>query len=210
MPTQKQLVANRANAQRSTGPRTEAGKAASRGNALKHGLTASQVVIPGEDPRAYDEFCAQLIEEIAPGCHLEAALAHRLVENLWRLRRVSLLENALFAWAEAQRGGEPAFDVLINSLSSNPKTWAGCPKGEYGTLKLLKRTVHDALANNTLIKLSTYETMLFRRVEGFLARLDRLRARREADEAREVQRMDRGPGQLIDGEVVDKSWATVP
>ena len=212
MSTQKQLVANRANAQRSTGPRTEAGKLAASGNALKHGLTAAQVLIPGEDPRAYDEFRAHLIEEIAPCSHLEAILAHSLVENLWRLRRVPLLENAIFVQAEAQRRHERESEDVLGDLLSFPgvekKTWAGCSEEEHDTLKRIGSALHDALASNALIKLSTYETRLFRRIEGFLAQLDRLRGRREADGASEVQKMDRAPGPLIDGEALDTSWTT--
>ena len=74
------------------------------------------------------------------------------------------------------------------------KTWAGCAKEEEDTLKRIGSAVHDALASNALIKLSTYETRLFRRVEGLLAQLDRLRARREADEASAVHSMDRATG----------------
>jgi hypothetical protein len=51
MATPAQIAANRANAQKSTGPRTAEGKAASRLNALKHGLDAESLIIPGEDPR---------------------------------------------------------------------------------------------------------------------------------------------------------------
>ena len=49
-------TANLLNAQRSTGPRTEEGKAASSLNSLKHGLTAKTVVLPGEDPAEYHSF----------------------------------------------------------------------------------------------------------------------------------------------------------
>jgi hypothetical protein len=58
MATAAQIAANRANSQKSTGPRTPEGKAASRFNALKHGLDAASILLPGEDPDAYDRMVA--------------------------------------------------------------------------------------------------------------------------------------------------------
>ena len=52
MATAAQIAANRLNVQKSTGPRTPEGKAASSSNALKHGMDAASIVIPGEDPAA--------------------------------------------------------------------------------------------------------------------------------------------------------------
>jgi hypothetical protein len=63
MASDKQVVANRANAKRSTGPKTAAGKALSRMNAYKHGLTAETIVIGDEDPKAFDLLRAELEEE---------------------------------------------------------------------------------------------------------------------------------------------------
>ena len=50
--TPRRLTANRTNAQRSTGPRTDAGKHKSSQNALSHGLYSTQTLLPGEDPAA--------------------------------------------------------------------------------------------------------------------------------------------------------------
>src|ERR1039457_566639 len=58
MATPAQITANRANAQKSTGPRSVEGKSASRFNALKHGIDAASIVIPGEDPADYDSLAA--------------------------------------------------------------------------------------------------------------------------------------------------------
>jgi hypothetical protein len=52
--------ANRANAQKSTGPRTEAGKAASSKNALKEGFTASFAIVLPEEQSLYDAFLHRL------------------------------------------------------------------------------------------------------------------------------------------------------
>lgn len=48
MATEKQIQANRNNAKKSTGPRTEKGKARVSQNALKHGLLARDAILPGE------------------------------------------------------------------------------------------------------------------------------------------------------------------
>jgi hypothetical protein len=49
-----QIDANRLNAENCTGPRSAEGKAVSRFNALKSGLGAHSLIIPGEDPAALE------------------------------------------------------------------------------------------------------------------------------------------------------------
>ena len=66
MSNDRQIAANRRNAQRSTGPRSGAGKARVSMNPLKHGLTAREVVLPNESPEAFDSFRSGLLAEIAP------------------------------------------------------------------------------------------------------------------------------------------------
>ena len=60
MATKNQVAANRLNALKSTGPRTEEGKAVSRYNALTHGLLASDVVLRDENRVDFDKFRDQL------------------------------------------------------------------------------------------------------------------------------------------------------
>jgi hypothetical protein len=52
----RQMEANRRNARNSTGPKTETGKQRSRGNAVRHGLTAETVIDIMEDPEDYKAF----------------------------------------------------------------------------------------------------------------------------------------------------------
>src|ERR1035438_46560 len=66
MATQQQIQANRANAQLSTGPRTEQGKAISRMNALKTGIDARNEAAAGEDPSALATLAAQHDREFQP------------------------------------------------------------------------------------------------------------------------------------------------
>jgi hypothetical protein len=96
MTSVKQLAANRANAQKSTGPRTEAGKSRSRGNAWKHGLTAKDVLSANENPRDFNARRAELWDELQPAPGLQSLLADRLVAYDWRMRRVPGLEARCF------------------------------------------------------------------------------------------------------------------
>jgi len=100
MSTAAQAAANLANAQNSTGPRTETGKAASSQNALKHGLTAQTVLLPGEDPAAYRRMCDGMFESFAPANTPEKELIQLLCDTQWRLQRCGRLEVAILA-AEA-------------------------------------------------------------------------------------------------------------
>lgn len=98
MTSTKQIEANRTNAEKSTGPCTSAGKAVSRFNAAKHGLTAQTSVLPSEDPAAFAELRDRVLADLQPSSAVEAELADHVVGILWRLRRVGAVENGLFAW----------------------------------------------------------------------------------------------------------------
>ncbi len=96
MATEAQVRANRLNAQKSTGPRTEAGKAVVSQNAVTHGLLARKTVITGEDPGQFETYRAQLLAELHPAGVLEAVLAERIVGLAWRLRRADCLQAEVF------------------------------------------------------------------------------------------------------------------
>ena len=93
MATPAQIRANRANAQRSSGPRTEAGREIAKMNALKHGLAARELVIRDEDPAALDALRADLRAEHAPANQTEALLVEDLAVCWWRLQRARKYET---------------------------------------------------------------------------------------------------------------------
>src|SRR5271165_2829946 len=100
--TDRQVAANRLNTQRSTGPRTPAGKARVSVNALTHGLTARDAVLPGEDPDDFERFRAGLMNSLDPHDTLESALAEMIVANVWRLRRIPKIEALLHELGSAK------------------------------------------------------------------------------------------------------------
>jgi hypothetical protein len=92
-----QMEANRRNAQRSTGPTSEAGKKRSSLNALRHGLTARVVVLPSEDLDAYRKFSDEFLVSLAPEAFAERQCAQTIIDTQWRLNRVRSLEDGMLA-----------------------------------------------------------------------------------------------------------------
>jgi hypothetical protein len=95
MASDKQLIANRLNARRSTGPRTIAGKLRSRRNAVKHGLTARAVVDVFEDEAEFRSFFHSIASGYSPRSQTDQEMVHRLASLLWRLRRAHAVETGL-------------------------------------------------------------------------------------------------------------------
>src|SRR3954453_17459880 len=87
-PSPKQVEANRINARKSTGPRTAAGQARSRMNALRHGLCARMVLLPGEDRSEYGVFAKQLCDELKAKGIVQQILAGRVAALAWALSRL--------------------------------------------------------------------------------------------------------------------------
>jgi hypothetical protein len=91
----RQIEANRRNALRSTGPKTEDGKRQSRRNALRHGLTSETVIDGLEDSEDYRAFEAAVIADYDARTAVERELVLRLASLLWRLRRIISIETDL-------------------------------------------------------------------------------------------------------------------
>jgi hypothetical protein len=92
----KQIEANRCNSLKSTGPKTEAGKQASRCNGVRHGLTAETVIGALEDAEDYKAFELAITADYDAQSAVERELVLRLASLLWRLRRATTIETGLF------------------------------------------------------------------------------------------------------------------
>ena len=90
----KQIAANRANALKSTGPRTASGKLASSKNALIHGLLSREMLVGGEDPADYDALLDSLVADFAPHGANEQMLVEKLAIALWKMKRLHGAEAA--------------------------------------------------------------------------------------------------------------------
>jgi hypothetical protein len=96
MATTAQTIANQTNAQSSTGPVTEEGKRISSRNNFRHGLTGSQLLIPGEDPEEWHSMRDAFFQEHQPSTITETALVNSMAEHHWFTRRAVRLQTEAF------------------------------------------------------------------------------------------------------------------
>lgn len=134
MTSAKQIDANRANAKRSTGPKSADGKARSTRNSMAHGLTARDIVIAGEDPEEFQRLRMGLYEDFKPASTIALELVERLAGLLWRLRRIPVLESALLdAMQEDNASNENDFTLNVTPEQRNALlyVWYDLQKPEY-------------------------------------------------------------------------------
>jgi hypothetical protein len=97
MSSEAQITANRANAQLSTGPITEAGKAKSSHNAVKTGLTGRTILLPTDDRDVYLQHITRFFTKYQPVTEDEKALTQSVADTEWRLVRIPSLESGIYA-----------------------------------------------------------------------------------------------------------------
>jgi hypothetical protein len=99
---QKRIEANRANAQLSTGPTSETGKAKSSLNAVKTALTGRTILLPTDDAAEYERHIRAYQDELKPVGQLESDLVQSIADTTWRLARIPGLEMAIYAKGRIQ------------------------------------------------------------------------------------------------------------
>jgi hypothetical protein len=163
MTSEKQIQANRRNAQKGTGPNTPEGRSAVRHNALKHGLLAEDVLLFGEDRDELRKLGERLIAELRPEGELEELQVEQIVAARWRLRRLRRVEAGIF-------------DVELTRAASGTFT----PTHSETTM-LGMSFIRDAKGANALSKLSRYEIPIERSLYRALHELQRVQAARRAE-----------------------------
>jgi glycerol-3-phosphate dehydrogenase len=184
MTSLRQIEANRRNALKSTGPKTELGKQQSRCNAARHGLTAETVIQFLEDERDYKAFELSVTSDFDVRTAVERELVLRLAGLLWRLRRATAIETGLFEWAEEQSSSAPAYQSatttiaaiaeLIPTLSSNNDRNAQAAQPYNAEIAARFLTLNRA-DEQAFERLNRYETALWRQLGQLLVTLDFLR-----------------------------------
>jgi hypothetical protein len=163
MATKPQKLANRRNAQKSTGPRTTQGKAIVSQNAVKHGLLARHDVISSESQADFDLYRNQLLAELVPTSPMESMLAERIVSLSWRLKRVGRIQNQTIDALNASNTSSP-LAKLTQSLF--PKGQQAEPSESPPELALGRLAIKDFSNAGVLDRLLMYE----RRIEHSLYR----------------------------------------
>ena len=154
--TEAMRNANRANAQKSTGPRTEQGKYNSRGNAFRHGLFGNKLCPWGEalDEKAadYQRFCRRYAEALQVRDDFEVLLAADMARTQWRLERLLHAEAAGLAWRRVKfendhRRKEASEGVGLRAgfehIASHEGGYGALPEteGKYELILFLLRTL---------------------------------------------------------------------
>jgi hypothetical protein len=193
MTSYRQIEANRRNALKSTGPRTEAGKEISRRNAVRHGLTAETVITALEDAEDYQAFEAAMTADYDAQSTVERELVLRLASILWRLRRATTIETGLFKiQAEHLRGHQqsrqlfPDSSGVVHALLHGTKAGGSAIEFAQCFLRLAN------LPNFPIDRLSPYESSLSSQARQILFALDAL-DRRKPQERAHRSRCDKDP-----------------
>jgi hypothetical protein len=164
MSTEAQILANRRNAQNSTGPRSPEGRAIVSQNALKHGLTAANNIISSESQADFDLYRDQILDELAPTSPMESMLAERIVNLSWRLKRASRIQNQTIDALSTPDTSSP-LTKLTHSLLSRVRDQSQAPPPESASdLALGRLAVKDFSNTRILERLLMYE----RRIENSL------------------------------------------
>jgi hypothetical protein len=156
---------------RSTGPRTEAGKNRSKLNAWRHGLTGQVAVMPWEDQAAFESFCQNIVNSLYPVTPIESQLAQNIAEDHWRLNRSRAIENNILALGhEAERHeaeGPETDNPEINTAFAMAQTFMANPK--------------------TFDLVTLYASRINRDIRNNMAQLKQLQTDREARRATELE-----------------------
>lgn len=170
--------ANKENAKKSTGPRTVSGKDKVSGNALTHGLTAEKHVIIGESIDEFNTFKNSMFKVYQPFGAYEEEIFIKLVELLWRLRRVGVIETGIYGNEILEYDAD-----TYKPTASNKITHSDFKEGDQN--KVLKNQsligvafTRDSNAGSSLLKLNTIEGRLISRVQLFEDLLLKVQKRR--------------------------------
>ena len=193
MSTKSQILANRRNAKKSTGPRTHQGKAIVSKNAVKHGLLARQNVISTESQADFNLHRDQALKELAPESPMESILANRIVILAWRLTRTVRIQTQTIDALNSDNTNKPLTKLTQSLFFKN----LGQSKAALSTpppdLPLGRLAIKDFSNSRVLERLLMYERRIENSFNKMIQEFQRLRLLRKlqnpdgADQENEYQ-----------------------
>ena len=148
MATQKQIDANRLNALKSTGPRTEEGKAKTRLNALRDGLTGQAMTLSPQDLPVFETLKAEFIADLAPETVMENKLASSIAWDTWRLDHLRAIEMSMYALGTSDPDCDmDCDDPQLHTALSDAKTFVK-QSAKFALMSLYEQRMNRSLHKN--------------------------------------------------------------
>jgi len=125
-----------AKSNKSTGPRSKEGKAASSKNALRHGLASGTMIMPGEDSAAYAALEQSLLSQFQPVNPVETILITDMAKHHWLANRAIRLQAEVLSPTNRKRGEIPdSLTSLHRYQISNQRAFHKC----LATINMLRK-----------------------------------------------------------------------
>jgi len=118
MTTETQIMANRANALKSTGPKSSDGKGVASQNAFKHGLLSKDLLVQDEKRKDIENFRNQIYSTLAPHGAIEELLVEKIINAAWRLQRLMRIEVSIFEKKDYYSGTVELSDLFCGTNGS--------------------------------------------------------------------------------------------
>lgn len=192
------IESNRRNALRSTGPRTDEGKAIVARNAMTHGLRAEHVLIEGESEEEFAEFREAMVDYYEPAGVLEESLVCKIIVGFWRQWRASRIENEImYCLGEepvGSKGSSQPFRVIIRKTYEGGREETEEPPGRMPEDEpkpvetKRRRTLGEAViagleGTGILNKFIRYEAHIDRMLSRSIRELERVQEKRKRAES---------------------------
>ena len=167
---------------RSTGPKTQAGRARVSQNAVKHGLQGHFQLIAGEDLAEYQAFHDRLHLQLAPRGALEDVLAERVIAAFWRLRRIGRMETEMIDKVLEDQLRAKQFIPTRSKLHPVDVIFGAelvSPEHDLKSISLGEAVTRQIQSSDVIGKLHRYESHIERGLYRALHELQRLQATRQ-------------------------------
>ncbi|MCP4263825.1 MAG: hypothetical protein GY774_40915 [Planctomycetes bacterium] len=182
MATEAQIMANRRNAKKSTGPLTTKGKAVVSQNAVTHGLSAQKAVISSESQEDFDHHRERILDELIPDSPMQKMLAEHIVLHSWRLKRLTIIQNQTIEELNKKHNTLSSVDKFLLSKKSPNNDSSPNPDSDLGRM-----AIKDFSGARVLDRLLMYERRLEHSLHRTILEFQRLQLMKKINTESEMQ-----------------------